>query len=127
MRIPEEVKFYFDTWYKVLMLVGVMLVVYSLIGPMSWLDNQTCGLIGVGLFLFGMSEWKRTKFIQWIKPPNVYTGPPMLITQEVKKHDLISVFFLILAFVCWLAAVGWHTGIDCASVAEWLCPGFVNQ
>ena|SRR5690242_7486103 len=96
-----------DTWYKVVMYAGVVLFAVGFVVNIHGITSGEALLIGVGLFLIGLGEWKNHKVASWIKPPNVYTGPAAFMQATVRKPDV----FGLLLDVCGVVALGfgiWH-------------------
>lgn len=91
-----------DTWYKVVMYAGAVLFAVGLTVEVRGITNGEALLVGLGLFLIGIGEWKNHKTAAWIKPPNVYTGPAALMQTKVRQPD----FFGLLLDLCGLAALG---------------------
>lgn len=87
-----------DTWYKALVYLGGLVLVLSLFIEVRGISNYQVQMISLGIFLFGLGEWKNHKFISTIKPPNVYTGPAMHMRIPVWKPDLIGIIFDLAGF-----------------------------
>lgn len=96
-----------DTWYKAVMYCGVALFAVGLTVNVRGITNGEALLLGVGLFLIGLGEWKNHKVAAWIKPPNVYTGGAALMQTKIRKADALGILFEL----CGVVAVGfglWH-------------------
>ncbi|MDA2912445.1 hypothetical protein MYX77_00535 [Acidobacteriia bacterium AH_259_A11_L15] len=83
--------FAIDTWYKAVMYLGGVVLVISFFAEAKGLTNDQLQLLSGGVFLVGLGEWKNHKEVSWIKPPNVYTGGPALMSATVRKADLVGV------------------------------------
>jgi hypothetical protein len=105
MSVPEILKsLAIDTWYKVLIALGAVVLVLSLFTEVKGIKNTHVQLISTGVLLIGLGEWKNHKFESWIKPPNAYTGPAAFVQSVVRKPDFAGIFFVILGIV--LISVG---------------------
>ena len=88
-----------DVWYKALVYIGGVALLLSLFIDVKGITNTQLQLIASGLFLVGLGEWKNTKTKTRIKPPNVYTGPALLMQSNVWKPDLIGLLFDVAGLV----------------------------
>jgi len=94
VAIPELLKnLALDTWYKAFLYIGAMLFVISLMVEIKGLTNGQLQLLSASLFFIGIGEWKNHKVECWIKPPNVYTGGPALMSRVVRVPDIIGIAF----------------------------------
>ena len=96
-----------DTWYKVVMYAGVVLFAVGLVVNIHGITSGEALLIGVGLFLVGLGEWKNHKVASWIKPPNVYTGPAAFMQATVRKPDAFGLLLDALGVVALCFGI-WH-------------------
>jgi hypothetical protein len=96
-----------DTWYKVVMYVGIILFAVGLTLELRGMTNSEALLVGLGMFLVGLGEWKNHKTAAWIKPPNVYTGGAALMQAKVRQPDLLGVLLDLCGFVA-LGFGLWH-------------------
>jgi hypothetical protein len=96
-----------NTWYKVVMYLGLILFAVGLSAELRGLTNGEALLLGTGLFLIGLGEWKNHKTVAWIKPPNVYTGPAALVQTKARQPDAFGII-LEGAGIVFLALGGWH-------------------
>jgi hypothetical protein len=94
--------FVIDTWYKALVYLGAVVLALSFFVEVRGLTNHQVQLLSGGAFLFGLGEWKNYKVASWIKPPNVHTGGPALMSATVRKADVVGVL-LDLAGVIFIA------------------------
>ncbi|HNY39348.1 MAG TPA: hypothetical protein PKJ41_03105 [Bryobacteraceae bacterium] len=83
--------FAIDTWYKALLYLGGVVLAVSFFVEVKGLTNQQLQLLAGGAFLIGLGEWKNHKVASWIKPPNVYTGGPALMTAKIREADFVGV------------------------------------
>lgn len=95
-----------DTWYKVLMYLGVILFGTGLTVELRGITNGEALLIGLAMFLIGIGEWKNHKVVAWINPPNIYTGGAALIQAKERRPDLFGLFLdfcglIVLGFAIW--------------------------
>ena len=92
MDVSDFLKsFAIDTWYKAVMYLGGVVLAISFFVEVKGLTNYQLQLLSGGAFLVGLGEWKNHKAASWIKPPNVYTGGPALMSVTVRKADLVGV------------------------------------
>lgn len=91
MSIPEFFKsLKLDTWYKALVYLGGLTLILSLFIEVKGIENYQLQRLSVGVFLFGLGEWKNWKIRPWIKPPNAYTGGALLFQIPVWKPDIVG-------------------------------------
>ena len=83
--------FAIDTWYKAVMYLGGVVLAISFFVEVRGLTNHQLQLLSGGAFLVGLGEWKNHKVASWIKPPNIYTGGPALMSAALRKADLVGV------------------------------------
>jgi len=88
-----------DRWYKIFIALGGMLLIFSLFIPTQWITNKQLILFSSGMLLVGLGEWKNHKYLSWIKPPNVYTGPPALMQQQIRDPDLLGWFLDLIGLI----------------------------
>jgi hypothetical protein len=107
MSIPEFFKnLAIDTWYKAIMYIGGVGLIASLFAEVKGITNGQAQLFSLAFFFFGIGEWKNHKTISWIKPTNVYTGGPALMSAKVRQPDafgvgciILGVFFAIIGVI----------------------------
>ena len=95
-----------DTWYKVLMALGIAGIATALIFDVKAISNPQLLLLSTGLFLFGLGEWKNHKTYTSYKPPNIYTGPGVYIHRTIWNPDLIGITLDVLGLLFILIAMG---------------------
>ena len=88
-----------DAWYKVLVYISGIGLLVSLFVDVKGVSNIQLQLISVGILLVGLGEWRNHKKDSWIKAPNVYTGPAMVVTQTVWRPDVVGIAFDIAGIV----------------------------
>ncbi len=104
MAIPDVFKnLAIDTWYKAFVYLGGIVLVASLFVEVKGLTPGQAQLIALGVFLVGIGEWKNHKIANWIKPANVYTGGPALVSATVRKPDPFGVVCDVLGGLSVLA------------------------
>lgn len=94
-----------NTWYKVVMCLGFVLIVVGLTVDVRVLTNGETLLFGAGLVLFGLGEWKNYKNLSWIEPPNAYTGPAALVQIKVRQSDTFGLLLDGLGLVALIVGV----------------------
>ncbi len=110
MNLGEFLKsFVIDAWFKAVMYVGAVVLVASFFLEVKGITNEQLQLLAGGAFLVGLGEWKNHKVASWIKPPNVYTGGPLLMSATVRRPDFVGVILecagaLLLGLAIWKIA-----------------------
>jgi len=95
-----------DNWYKVFIVVGVVLFITSLKFDLKVITNRQGELLAGGLFFLGIGEWINDTTEQHIIPPNAYNGgQALLVTFSVWKPSLIGLIFDILGLVLLFSAL----------------------
>jgi hypothetical protein len=97
MKFLESLKI--DTWWKVVLLLGVGAIFMSLTIKAEFIQNKHLFGIGIGMLLISISYWIAEKKFSTIKPPNVYTGPTALISWKEIHHNPITSILLMLGFI----------------------------
>lgn len=87
-----------DVWYKVLIPLGGVLVVLSIIYTNQTITQKELFVLGFGLILIGMGEWKREKFLTRFVSQSAF-NPFMRITQPFKSNDPLGIFFQIIGII----------------------------
>lgn len=95
-----------DSWYMVFIIVGAVGFISSLTVPILAISNKQAMVLTSGILMIGLGEWKNHKYLTGIKPPNVYTGGTAIITQKIRRPDILGNFmvmigllFLVIAFL----------------------------
>jgi hypothetical protein len=105
VNVPDILKsLAIDTWYKVFIALGAVVLVLSLFTEVKGIKNSHAQLVSAGILLIGVGEWKNHKIRAWIKPPNAYTGPAAYIQNVVREPDLVGILFVSLGVI--LVAIG---------------------
>lgn len=94
MNFSENLKI--DTWWKVVLLLGMCAVFMSLTIKVNFIQNKHLFGLGMGMLMVGVSYWIAEKKFSTIKPPNVYTGPAALISWKKINHNLITGIILAI-------------------------------
>lgn len=79
-----------------LLYVGTFGLVVSILVNLPDFDNKTLFLFFSGLILIGLGEWKRERYVSHIKPPNIYTGPAMLITERIQISEPTAIILEVI-------------------------------
>jgi hypothetical protein len=82
-----------DVWYKALFYIGSLCLVGSLFVDVKAITNGQLQLLSAGAMCIGLGEWKNHKVASWIKPPNVYTGGPALMSAPIRCPDVLGIVF----------------------------------
>jgi hypothetical protein len=98
-----------DKWYKVVLLLGALLLVLGFTQDTRVLTNKEVLLLAAGLISFGLAEWGCDSHRHYYKPPNIHTGPAALVTEPVRRTTPMSIVLHTLAgpFLVWLAVTRW--------------------
>lgn len=94
-----------DRWFKVFVYIGVLAFAISLIVEVKGITNRELQMISLGLFFVGIGEWKNEKYLSYIRPPNVYTGPAALVQTPVRKADSLGIAFDAVGGILLLAGI----------------------
>jgi len=87
-----------DVWYKALIPLGGFLMVLAIVYPNDSITTKELFLIGGGLFLIGIGEWKNTKYLTQFVDATIY-NPFMRITQPFRANDPLGVFLEVLGIL----------------------------
>ena len=87
-----------DSWYKVFIVLGAGLFLYSIFVETHGLTNKQVSLFGLSLFFVGIGEWKNHKVKVEIKPPNAYV-PGGIYQWGVRSPDLVGYIFVFLGII----------------------------
>ena len=83
-----------DSWYKVLIPIGAIVIIYSL-----WVQDKEWFLFGLGFFLIGIGEWKNNKYIFMEQPATAFqSGWRGNVPRRIP--DKAGNFLLILGGIC---------------------------
>jgi hypothetical protein len=95
--------FKIDNWYKLLLYIGLVGMMGTIFFPLSGFEKSSIIPLFLGCIFIGFGEWKRERYSQYIKPPNLYDGPTALITQKFQSKDpigitldIVGILFIIL-------------------------------
>jgi hypothetical protein len=88
-----------DSWYKVVMYVGAVVLVLSLFVPVQGIAPARVQAMALGALLLGLGDWKCHRKESHIKPPNVYTGPAALITVAYWYPDVVGIIMMAAGIV----------------------------
>ncbi len=100
--------FKLDTWWKIVLWLGVISITASLVHEVSFIQNKHLFGLGVGLVLVGLSHAIAHNTQSYFKAANAYTGSAALITYDVLNHNgvtcllftiglaISSLFFILL-------------------------------
>ena len=61
-----------DYWYKVVLVLGALIIIGSLVIELKGITNQQGLLLGGALFCLGLGEWSNHTAEIYERPPNVY-------------------------------------------------------
>lgn len=95
-----------DVWYMFILYMGTFGFFISLFYKPEGVEYNITIPFFFGLILLGLGEWKRERMLHQIKPPNVYTGGTMLISQKIQVMDVLGILLeiigiLLIAFSIW--------------------------
>lgn len=91
-----------DVWYKVILLLGFVLIMISVLFASKALNNDRLFYLGLGLFLISVGEWKNHKTVVNFKDANVCTGPAGYFKWIERHPDFVGVsldFFGVLSLI----------------------------
>lgn len=94
-----------DVWYKALVYVGGLGFLTSIFIVPKAVRAGHLVLFSLGLFFFGLGEWKNHKKHSQFIPPNAYTGGVAgILTGVGRAPDALGLLFDLLGIL--LAAIG---------------------
>jgi len=96
-----------DIWYKVLITIGAIILLFAV-----FTSNNVAMLLGSGLFLIGIGEWKNHKVVSEHVPESAF-NVEQWIHVTVRKPDALGILFDILGS---LALIGW--GLEFFNIIE---------
>ena len=83
-----------DSWYMVLVPIGAIILLFAIITV-----NKELMMLGFGLFLVGIGEWKNNKY-QFVEVPASAFTPYRSASIPIRKSDKLGNFLLILGMIC---------------------------
>lgn len=91
-----------NKWYGMVLYLGIGAIILSMYFQVDFIEDRYLFGLGLGLIFIGVSFFIAEKTLSTIKPPNAYTGGPILISQTKIHHNPITVIILIigLLFIC---------------------------
>ena len=92
-----------DILYKALIPLGGFLMVLAIVYSNESITTKELFLIGGGLFLIGIGEWKSTKFYTKFVSETAY-NPFMRITQPFRSNDPLGMFLDVLGTLALIIA-----------------------
>ena len=87
-----------DYWYKVLMVVSVVVFLLAGSGVLKALPVAPTILISIGAFFVGLGEWINHPLQTGFLAPNAYR-PSGVVTSHPRSNKFIGVGFLLLGLV----------------------------
>jgi len=90
-----------DSWYKMLILLSVILLITSLTVPIQVLPNGALALMAIGGFLIGMGEWINHPYREYVDPYLRYkvSGHPRSPCVGGVVADILGVLSFIAGLV----------------------------
>jgi len=85
-----------DTWYKALVYFGSSILVVAFFLDVKGITNTQLQLLSGGALVFGLGVWANETKEARIKPPNVYTGGPLLITRTFWSPGCLGLIFNVI-------------------------------
>lgn len=85
-----------DSWWNLILYLGVLLGASSLIFEIDFLENNHLFGLSLGMVIFSLSFWIAVKELSAIKPSNAYTGGTALISWKEISHNFFSLILLII-------------------------------
>ena len=86
-----------DSWWNLIMYLGVLLGAASLKLDIKFIENKNLFGLSLGMIMLGISFWIAEKEQSAIKPSNAYTGPAALISWREIHHNFFSLFCLVIS------------------------------
>lgn len=94
MKFLENLKL--NTWYGITLYLGVLLIAAAFYFNKDFLEEKHVMGLGIGMVLVGISMIMAEKHLSTIKPPNVYTGGPALLSWIEIRHNAFTMVLLII-------------------------------
>lgn len=94
MKILENLKL--DTWWGVVLYLGVLLIAASFFFKVDFLEEKHLFGLGLGMVLVGIAHWIALRHVSTFKPPNFYTGGAALLQWREIRHNFLSILILII-------------------------------
>jgi len=92
-----------DDWYKTLIPLGGIIIILSIIYPVQTITVKELFLIGSGIFLIGIGEWKNVKYYTKFISASAF-NPFIRITQPFRANDPLGIFLELLGIVALIVA-----------------------
>ncbi|MFZ0185087.1 MAG: hypothetical protein WBV92_03750 [Nitrosotalea sp.] len=87
-----------DSWFKVLIPFGGIMAIMSLVYSPSFIPQKVLFVLGCGIFLLGLGEWKNQKYMHQFVEASAF-NPFMKITQPIRRNDPLGVFLDIIGII----------------------------
>lgn len=99
MSDPNPIKnLKIDEWYKVLIPIGGALMIVSLVFTFTEFTRKEMFVLGGGLLLIAIGEWKNERFATQFVDQTVF-NPFIRITQKFRGNDKVGVPLEILGII----------------------------
>lgn len=86
----SEWKFFkIDTWWKALLLLGILATVGSMVFKSDFVKNNHLFGLGLGLIMIGIAHW-----IAWVNISTFAMGG--ILQTKIIKHNIASIILLII-------------------------------
>jgi len=90
-----------DIWYKVLLPIGAIILLFAVVT-----SNKELMLLGFGLLLIGMGEWKNHKVLSQHIDASAFNSEQW-IHSTIRKPDALGILLDVLGV---LALIAWGLG-----------------
>lgn len=84
-----------DYWYKVLMVIGVVIFLLTGAGLLKAFPTMPTALISMGLFWLGLGEWINHPIQTILKAPE-YPFPGGIITGHPRNNSPLGITFVVI-------------------------------
>ncbi len=103
-----------DIWFKVLIPFGGIMVLISLFYSPSFISQKELFVLGFGLFLLGMGEWKNEKW--WVREVTASAFTPYVRENiPIRKPDAIGILFDVIGIIAIIVSL-----INFFNLVTWL-------
>jgi hypothetical protein len=87
-----------DEWYKTLIPIGAVILILSIVFPVEGFSRKELLMLGGGLVLIGIGEWKNERFSTQFVDQTMF-NPFMKITSKFRGNDRVGVLLEVLGIL----------------------------
>jgi len=87
-----------DVWYKTLIPFGGIMALISLFYSPSFIEQKELFVLGCGLFLLGIGEWKNQKYMIRETTASAF-NPYIRESIPIRKSDPLGIFLVLIGII----------------------------